>query len=51
MELLRKLYKGAAEVEEQREAGTMSVLETLWDLGYIDCLRDAQPHPGQLGTD
>lgn len=36
MEELRKLYKGAVEVDEQWEAGTMSGLETLWDLSSID---------------
>lgn len=48
---LRKLYRGTAEVEEQREAGTMSGLETLWNLSYIHCTRDAQSYPGQLGID
>lgn len=51
MEELRKLYKGAVGVQEQREAGTTSGLETLWDLSYIDCTRDAGPHPGQLAVD
>lgn len=49
MEELRKLFKGAAEVKEQREAGTMSRLETWWNVSYTHFTRDAQPgHKSQV---